>query len=1134
MNEDATHLAREAKSLQHTLKESLKTKDPWDRETDFTRKQLRRNCLRLLLLHPFAPESKDAETMLWIQTSYAFISLYKQRIAALDRAIHGGTRQQQGQQQQGQGQGQGQQQPRQHGGHGVVEYRKLLQRFRQFLADEEKFWIQLIVRIRRIFQLDGAQPILAQLEIMPEEEPSEEGGPPKRNHFQFPSDADVVAAAPSLTPSNREQRESRMAILSKALVCLGDIERYKEQYNEAGGRPRAGHEDGPPAIMPNNQKGRGRKGGAAPPNGAPLLARMRDYHKAQQCYQQARLLLPQDGNPAHQMAIIASYQKDTFSSLVHYYRALCVRSPYDTAADNLGTVLTKALETWKSRGAKKEKERDKDQARGVGETISMAPRLRVEAFKERLIVIHALWRLPPEEAETMGANLAQKIADDFKGLVSERVLPFDIILKTIVLAQGALWKHRVFRGGSSHSHRRSVPAGAAAAIESSIATHLVSMHRVLLEVGIVQIAEAPPEDAGEHDLAQRITAEFRRTLPALRIAGKWLRSNSRYLGQAWQQLFASEDGESSSSKPKGRDRNRRGGDRRSSGGALVIHGIMEFWRAYAQFSTALTRAFPQDKLPKTSTSFEEDIELAGFLPLKKLVPSEIVGTAAAPKEGAKDARNGTTSPGFQVVQPDEVHPNEEQLMRIADLIADAHALVKDDATPLRLSEGRFFIQEGQVQTTRPSAQKSQPQANVPSPPTREPPRQHRHENSLSHVPLPPVREYRGPEMDDDSMTDVTRTEDGVVGDVVRMVLGPSTDTGDEDEEDEIVWNPGAPPAAPPLLHDPAVVAAVPIHATLPASSPPRPHIPSPIIPTVPTLTPRSPPSIPPSSTQRRSSDTTPSKIVHPPPSVTTAQDLLANVLHRSPPKGESGTSFHARQASAPSFMLFGSNPLGRDSIWSSGKGDVLDFQGATGTPKGLSHQSYPQPPQAQVPAQAQHAQPSLYPLQSSLSLGQGTSSFSLGQSPPPFALGQGASSLGHTQGTPSLGLGRPQGLSPVGHTHQRVQSLSLGHSQILPSSPSSQLFPPSSQGQPMLPDGFGSYPALTEQAAVTYSTGVPSAYADPVYSRKLDATSAYLRQEAPAYPERSVPYHIDPRTNGAQVGAHLPLSAMAQLWNNTG
>ena len=382
--------------------------------------RLRRHCLRLLLLHPYAPESKDAENHLWMQTSYAFIAVYKQRISALDRAIHSTPRQPQQQQQQqqqpaqgqgqegqGQGQGPGRGQGRGHGGHGVVEYRKLLQRFRQFLADEEKFWIQLIARIRRIFTLDDAQHILAELGLIPDDTPPPlpESGPPKRNHFQFPSDAEVAAVAPSLTPTTRDQRESRMAILSKALVCLGDIERYKEQYNEAGGRPRAGHEDGPPAAgASGNQKGgRGKKGGAGAgavnANGnsaqAPLMPRMRNYDKAQQCYQQARILLPQDGNPAHQMAILASYQKDVFGSLVHYYRALCVRSPYDTAAENLGTVLSKTLDQWKGRGAKRDREREKEQARG--EAPPMAPRLRVESFKEKLIVLHALWRISPEE-----------------------------------------------------------------------------------------------------------------------------------------------------------------------------------------------------------------------------------------------------------------------------------------------------------------------------------------------------------------------------------------------------------------------------------------------------------------------------------------------------------------------------------------------------------------------------------------------------------------------------------------------------------------------------------------------------------------------------------------------------------------
>ena len=662
--------------------------------------RLRRNCLRLLLLHPYASESKDAENQLWMQTSYAFIAVYKQRITALDRAIHSAPRQQQQQQQgQAQGQAQGQQHGRGHGGHGVVEYRKLLQRFRQFLADEEKFWVQLIVRIRRIFQLDDAHSVLSELGLLPDDPPVE-NGPPKRNHFQFPSDADVAAAAPSLTPSSREQRESRMAILSKALVCLGDIERYKEQYNEAGGRPRAGHEDGPPAMggAGNQKGGRGKKGGAAPGNGAtqPVMPRMRNYDKAQQCYQQARILLPQDGNPAHQMAILASYQKDVFNSLVHYYRALCVRSPYDTAAENLGTVLSKTLDQWRTRGAKRDKEREKEQARG--EAAPMAPRLRVEAYKEKLIVLHALWRVPPEEwvtdslfsltqradlfirrAEAITPHLAQKLADDFRSLVTERVLPLDIILKTVVLAQGALWKHRMFRIASTNGHRKGPSPASSTAVESSIAAHLLLMHRVLLEVGIVQINETPPEDAGEHDLAQRITAAFRRTLPALRMSSKWLRANLRYVNTV------TTDPEPNASKGKGRDR-RRGGDRRSSSMSLSVSipGLPEFWRVYAQFSTALLRSFPVDRLPKLATLLEEDIEMAGFMPLKRFVPLEVVG-AASSKENAKVPPTGTTNAGLQTAVPaEQVHPNEEQLMRIADLLADAQAIAKDEVCFLRV------------------------------------------------------------------------------------------------------------------------------------------------------------------------------------------------------------------------------------------------------------------------------------------------------------------------------------------------------------------------------------------------------------------------------------------------------------------
>lgn len=124
---------------------------------------------------------------------------------------------------------------------------------------------------------------------------------------------------------------------------------------------------------------------------APLpMPRMRNYEKALKCYEQARLLQPQDGNPSHQLAIIAAYQKDNFGALVQYYRALCVAAPYDTAADNLSSMLNKALEQWNTRGSRRDKEREKEEARSGAS--AMAPRLRVEAFKERLIVLHALWQ----------------------------------------------------------------------------------------------------------------------------------------------------------------------------------------------------------------------------------------------------------------------------------------------------------------------------------------------------------------------------------------------------------------------------------------------------------------------------------------------------------------------------------------------------------------------------------------------------------------------------------------------------------------------------------------------------------------------------------------------------------------------
>ncbi|KAG7442872.1 uncharacterized protein BT62DRAFT_982345 [Guyanagaster necrorhizus] len=533
-----------------------------------------------------------------MQTSYAIISVYKQRIAALDRILQNQP-----------------QQLHQHG-HGPVEYRKLVQRFRQFLAEEEKFWTQVVTRHQRSFQLDEAKPALVALEIIPATGTADnDAAPPNgRNHFQFPRTDPLESVAPT-TP---EQRESRLSILNKALVCLGDIARYREQYNEGGGRGKIGHDDFP-------RRGRNRRGGAL---GGEALPRPRNYSKAQHSYEQARLLVPDDGNASHQLAILASYQKDPFESLAHYYRALCVRQPYDTAAENMGTLLTKALEQWKVRSKKK-----KDTGPPIDPShVPMV--IVVTAFKEKVVVLHALWRLGLQKMDSLTRKLSKEISIELNELVAGRHLPEDLILKIFVTGHGALWKHRMFRD-SPVATRRTVDSPtliSPTAIEVRILYHILLLHRALLEVGIEELKVPLPDDVEQTDLAQRITANFRRTLPALRMASKWLRANYPYVLEK---------------------------DKESRDDASEI---TEFWSTFAKFISALSRAFPVDRLPSLKFGLEEDVELLGFLPLKMVVTKR------------------------QAEAEEQVHPNVEQLMRISDLLMDAQFLAAEEGSPLHAAD----------------------------------------------------------------------------------------------------------------------------------------------------------------------------------------------------------------------------------------------------------------------------------------------------------------------------------------------------------------------------------------------------------------------------------------------------------------
>ncbi|KDQ54165.1 hypothetical protein JAAARDRAFT_413501 [Jaapia argillacea MUCL 33604] len=813
---------------------------------------LRRKYLQLLLLHPYAEESKDIETHLWIQTSHQFIANYKQRLTALDRAISSSSRG-----------GHHPQQQQRHGGPGPVEHRKLLQRFRQYLAEEEKFWAQLVVRFRQSFGLSEAHSALVVLGILPEPE-NPPTSPTRNNHFQFP----LEDPTRDVLPTTEAQRQAQLAILSKALVRLGDIARYKELYNEGGGRPRAGHEDGPVAVPPKRGGARGGRRGGAPLELPP--GRERNYEKAQKCYEQARALFPEEGNPSHQLAILATYKKDIFGSLVHYYRALCVEQPYDMASENMGTVFNKAIDQWRRN------ESETDDGRNE-------PRHKVKAFKDKVVILHGLWRYGIETMELVSPGHAEGVVYDFESLLSERILPTETIRDVVMLSEGALWKHRYIRDPPLDrkwlASSDSTPVFSASAVESHMATHILALHRALLFVGINELAEKP-EDVQKGDLAQKITAKFRRMLPALRVAGKWLRANLKYVIQG------QEAKELRDQQQQYANRVERGREQSSGGLAVPIGEVDSFWAHYAQFSTALAGTFPMEKLPRLVAPLDEDKDLDGFLPLKKYLTSK--GRAASQSAGVQDPVMG--------------HPNDELLMRISDILEDTQAITESKGSPIVAHNNQFRLKDDRipygVTMFLPPQVAEAPQPLHP----------------LPSFPLSlPLAMLRHRDVDEETTTETSRTDDDPVreaGNAFLDGLGESDSQIDEldDDVDEIVWHPRVDrPPISPIGPRRASIPSPP--ATSQAASPVRTSLsPRGSVPIPPT---RLPASNIPIGTPRSISN----------PVGTTAQDLLNNVMGipRIPSGGDISRILQQESTTPQAQLLFGSGPpsASTHSIWST-------------------------------------------------------------------------------------------------------------------------------------------------------------------------------------------------------------------------
>ena len=643
---------------------------------------------------------------MWLDTSHALISVYKDRLAALDKLLAAPT------------DSRAQQQSRSR--HGPVEYRKLAQRFRQFLAEEEKFWIAFVTRFVRLFALDEAKLSLVALGIDTDEneqqlqqEPGANSQSNSRSRWLlFPTETTPVAVSAN-------QRGERLLILSKALVCIGDVARYREQWNESGGRPKGGketHDEQP------------RRAGRAPRREP--LPRPRNYTRARECYERARAIFPESGNASHQLAILASYEADTFISLYHYYRSLSVKAPYTAALENMEKQMTRYLEQHPPNLL----------ATHADGSEPPAPRVQVDNFKESVIVLHALWRSSDADTDTDLQRLSDDVVKQLEAQVTARVLPPDLIVKTVVLAIGALWTHRMYRKPKPTDFQRGIP------VEALIQIHILDIFRALGRVGISQLTDvtSTPADSAL-DIAQHITAVLRRMLPALRVCSKWVRTNLDSLRHASLQTNAvAELGDAAS----------------------------KLWDTYIDFASLLLRVFPLDALKPMRGALEEDVDLGGFAPLKStmLRPSKETASGLAPSHT-------------------EVHPNEEQLMRIHDLLQDAMALSQ---TSVRFSSTQFRPALAHILQYSPivfgdntfSLRREEPVLEVPP-------------SMAIPMALPPYvanipsrrTATASEDQDDDARTVSTRTEDDPVNLAMNATLSEYSGEYDEDDDEEQILYP---------------------------------------------------------------------------------------------------------------------------------------------------------------------------------------------------------------------------------------------------------------------------------------------------------------------------------------------------------
>lgn len=687
-----------------------------DADIDFARRNLRNTWLNLLFTCTFTREAQSVDGHIWNETSYSLITAYRSYISAaqnsVDPAVQAPGRR----------------------GKSAQDASRAKAEYRKFLLDEELFWQELVGRLVRLFSLDEARPNLEVLGIDAENDAdtSVSSSLPTDSYAsrttRQANEPDETLSQAALLPTKRIHL---ITLLHRFLIFCGDLARYREMSSHDH------NSDG---------SGSSKKSKSSPKY---------DFSRASAFYEQARLILPDQGNPSNQLAVVSQYNSDAFASLYHYYRALCVKTPFLKAKINLEKLLAKPTSIYLDEAARSTDDgnsiwdavkdgqaRDPQLVRRLSNNVEDAQQA-TEAWLKQVVILHGLFYRRGQLSHVM--YLSRSVLATFSTLIRARALRADQIVQFLVTALCASWTTRLWRGaptgsgkessrpssaGSEDRHRpvavrgerssrkRAASPETARCIEFLVTAHVLGVFNELAAVDTAEtrsalesnkeLAAAIQQADGQSSPVRNLTGVVRRTLPALRIVSKWIKTHLEYLQRiekrardSVQQYGEPDAGVVRSGMEVRPDSERP--DPHHAAYTDTLEAMDKCWSQYVDLINSLRYAFPFDSLPnigKVGTvgaralCLEEDSDMRGFAPTRKATQSTIPGGTTI------SFGMGEACANIEAVRPSQVHPNEEQLMRIADLMIDAKVIAESDASPIRFDDiNNVFVFERESTTS---------------------------------------------------------------------------------------------------------------------------------------------------------------------------------------------------------------------------------------------------------------------------------------------------------------------------------------------------------------------------------------------------------------------------------------------------